>query len=189
MAMPRSPVRGVRQATDHCFSHIACFSLSLSPSFPFSLKINEIFKNNKKVGEKDGHAMIHHSKYSLSSLQSEEAWNQLLTNRCGQSDAAGLPRLSYKRMILFLSGSLRKRIQKQTFILKFQVLWGNHNVRRSNLPMWICPMEENQAPGSQIYSYSLVTTNLPDREREAMWMCTSLKPSDDLAPTTNRPLL
>ena len=39
----RSPVEGAREATTHW-----CFSPFVSPSFPFSLEINKIFKKKKK---------------------------------------------------------------------------------------------------------------------------------------------
>ena len=44
----RSPVWGMREATDQCFSRTSCFSPSLSLSFLLSLKINlKIFKKLK----------------------------------------------------------------------------------------------------------------------------------------------
>ena len=47
-----SPVGDVREATNCCFSYALCFSPSLSPSFPLSLKINKILKKKKKKEEK-----------------------------------------------------------------------------------------------------------------------------------------
>ena len=40
----RSPLGGVRKATDQCISHTLMF-LFLYPSLPLSLKINKVFKN------------------------------------------------------------------------------------------------------------------------------------------------